>query len=299
MTADRSTLLDCLADWGRTVDKFHRLPADRQAAFLLRQGYPRFGDLLAHVTGWWQEGVRVVEGVRADAHFVYAEPDTDAFNAQVVEQAQGQGEAALEAQFEAMRVRMIHLVEESPAEVLAHPLVQEWLIADILEHYEEHRLPATVFLALGSNLGDRLANLRAAVDALAPEVHVLAESRMYETPPWGYADQPAFLNMAVQAETDLAPEALLRRLKQIEVEVGRQPSFRYGPRQIDLDILFYDDLVLESDALTVPHPRLHERAFVLVPLVDLAPEWMHPVLGQSVARLLAGQDQSGIHLHTA
>ena len=299
MTADRSTLLDCLADWGRTVDKFHRLPADRQAAFLLRQGYPRFGDLLAHVSGWWQEGIRVVEGVRADEHFVYAEPDTDAFNARVVEQAQGQSEAALEAQFEAMRVRMVHLVEESPAEVLAHPLVQEWLIADIVEHYEEHRLPATVFLALGSNLGDRLANLRAAVDALAPEVRVLAESRVYETPPWGYADQPAFLNMAVQAETDLAPEALLRRLKQIEVEVGRQPSFRYGPRQIDLDILFYDDLVLESDALTVPHPRLHERAFVLVPLMDLAPEWMHPVLGKTVASLLAGQDQSGIHLYTA
>lgn len=297
MTVDRTTLLDCLADWGRTVDKFHRLPTDRQAAFLLRQGYPRFGDLLAHVTGWWQEGIHVVEGVRADAHFVYAEPDTDAFNARVVEQAQGQNEAALEAQFEAMRVRMAHLVEESPAEVLTHPLVQAWLSADILEHYEEHRLPATVFLALGSNLGDRLANLHTAVDALAPEVHVLAKSRVYETPPWGYADQPAFLNMAVQAETDLTPEALLRRLKQIEVEVGRQPSFRYGPRQIDLDILFYDDLVLESDVLTVPHPRLHERAFVLVPLLDLAPEWMHPVLGKSVASLLTGQDQSGIHLY--
>lgn len=154
-----------------------------------------------------------------------------------------------------------------------------------------------IYLALGTNLGDRPGNLRAAVKALAPDVEVRAESRVYETPPWGYVDQPAFLNMAVEAETSLSPEELLGRLKQVEVEVGREPSFRYGPRRIDIDILFYDDLVLESGALTIPHPRLHERAFVLVPLMDLAPGLVHPVLGRSVTDLLAGQDQSGIKLY--
>lgn len=151
-----------------------------------------------------------------------------------------------------------------------------------------------VYLALGTNLGDRLANLRAAIHALAPHVNVLAESRIYETPPWGYADQPAFLNMAVKAETSLGPESLLKRLKQLEVRLGREASFRYGPRRIDLDILFYDDLVLESETLTIPHPRLHERAFVLVPLMDLAPNLIHPVLKKSVAELLAGQSAEGI-----
>jgi 2-amino-4-hydroxy-6-hydroxymethyldihydropteridine diphosphokinase len=154
-----------------------------------------------------------------------------------------------------------------------------------------------VYLALGTNLGDRLANLHAALHALAPEVRVRAESRVYETPPWGFTDQPAFLNMAVKAETSLDPASLLKRLKQIEVEVGREPSFRYGPRRIDLDILFYDDLALKTETLTIPHPRLHERAFVLVPLVDLAPGLIHPVLGKSVADLLSALDQSGIELY--
>ena len=297
MTIDRASLLDCLAAWGHYVDEFYRLPTDRQAAFLLRQGYPLFGDLLAHVAGWWQEGIRVVEGVRADEGFVYAEPDTDEFNARVVDRARGQSEAELIQQFEETRQRMVQSIEQSPAEVLTHPLVQEWLIADIVEHYEEHRLPIVVYLALGTNLGERAANLRAALALLPPEVRVLAESRIYETPPWGYADQPAFLNMAVEAETGLSPEALLKHLKRIEAEVGREPSFRYGPRLIDLDILFYGGLVLESDALTIPHLRLHERAFVLVPLMDLDPGLQHPVLKRSLADLLNGQDQSGIRLY--
>jgi 2-amino-4-hydroxy-6-hydroxymethyldihydropteridine diphosphokinase len=154
-----------------------------------------------------------------------------------------------------------------------------------------------IYLALGTNLGDRPANLRAALQALAPEVRVRAESRIYETPPWGYVDQPAFLNMAVEAETGLGPGALLDHLKRIEAGAGRVPTFRYGPRLIDIDILFYDDLVLASDRLTIPHPRLHERAFVLAPLMDLAPGRVHPVLGRSLADLLAGQDQSGIKLY--
>ncbi|MBI1855513.1 MAG: 2-amino-4-hydroxy-6-hydroxymethyldihydropteridine diphosphokinase, partial [Chloroflexi bacterium] len=101
-----------------------------------------------------------------------------------------------------------------------------------------------IYLALGTNLGDRLANLRAAIDSFSPSIVHRQSSRVYETPPWGYTDQPAFLNMAVKCETDLDAESLLKRLKQIEVQVGREQSFRWGPRQIDIDILFYDDLVL-------------------------------------------------------
>jgi 2-amino-4-hydroxy-6-hydroxymethyldihydropteridine diphosphokinase len=151
-----------------------------------------------------------------------------------------------------------------------------------------------VYLALGSNLGDRLANLRAAVAALAPEVRVLAESSVYETPPWGYTDQPAFLNMALQAETDLEPLALLRHLKSLETRLGREAGFRYGPRVIDLDILFYDDRIVNEEGLTIPHPRLHERAFVLVPLVEIAPELVHPVRGKTLTEMLGEVDVKGI-----
>ncbi len=151
-----------------------------------------------------------------------------------------------------------------------------------------------VYIALGTNLGDRLANLRAAIEGLAPDVTVLAESHIYETPPWGYEDQPSFLNMVVKAETDLEPGALLKVLKRLEVDLGREKSVRWGPRLIDLDILYYDDLVIESPPLVIPHPRLHERGFVLVPLADVAGEFIHPVLGKRVWELLGGVDLSGI-----
>jgi len=143
-----------------------------------------------------------------------------------------------------------------------------------------------IYLALGTNLGDRFANLRAAIAALAPQAHVLAESRIYETPPWGFLDQPAFLNMALRAETNLPPADLLAFLKQLETDLGRQPTFRNGPRLIDIDILFYDDLILTTPPLVIPHPRLHERNFVLVPLADIAPDFVHPILRQPVRALL-------------
>lgn len=152
----------------------------------------------------------------------------------------------------------------------------------------------TIYLALGTNLGDRLANLHAAIDALAPSIVIGPRSKIYETPPWGYADQPAFLNMAVKCETDLEPESLLKRLKQLEVQIGREQSFRWGPRLMDVDILFYDDLIFESEALTIPHPRLHERAFALVPLADIAPDYVHPVLNKTIKELLLNVDRTGI-----
>jgi 2-amino-4-hydroxy-6-hydroxymethyldihydropteridine diphosphokinase len=154
-----------------------------------------------------------------------------------------------------------------------------------------------IFLALGSNLGDRAANLQAAIAALPPAVTVLACSPIYETDPWGYTDQPAFLNQVIQAETQLAPLDVLAHLKDIEACLGRIPTVRYGPRLIDLDILFYGDQIFVTPELTIPHPRLHERAFVLVPLADLAPSWPHPTQGVSVATLLASVDRAGVCLY--
>lgn len=153
-----------------------------------------------------------------------------------------------------------------------------------------------VCIALGSNIGDRKDNLRVAIAALEPRVHILLKSAVYETPPWGYADQPAFLNMVVRAETDLSPLDLLTFLKDLESVLGRTPSFRNGPRVIDLDILFYDHTQIDTPPLVIPHPRLHERAFVLVPLADVAPDYVHPVLGLSVQEMLASLDRQGIIL---
>jgi 2-amino-4-hydroxy-6-hydroxymethyldihydropteridine diphosphokinase len=122
------------------------------------------------------------------------------------------------------------------------------------------------------------------------------ESPIYVTPPWGYTDQPDFLNQVIEVDTLLHPIPLLHKLKKIETEMGRETTFRNGPRIIDLDILFYGQEVYEGENLQIPHPRLQDRAFVLVPLNDIAPDFVHPVLNQSVHEMLAKVDSSGVKL---
>ena len=155
-------------------------------------------------------------------------------------------------------------------------------------------MASPIFLALGSNLEDRAANLQAARDALAPKIRVVRESPLYITPPWGYTDQPDFLNQVIEVETILHPIPLLHRLKKIEAEMGRETTFRNGPRLIDLDILFYGQEIVEGELLQIPHPRLQERAFVLIPLNDLAPDFIHPVLQESVSEMLAKVNTNGV-----
>jgi 2-amino-4-hydroxy-6-hydroxymethyldihydropteridine diphosphokinase len=148
-------------------------------------------------------------------------------------------------------------------------------------------------IALGSNLGDRLGNLRAAVRLLAERgIAVEAASSIWETAPVP-ADQPAFLNAVVTADTDLAPEDLLTELKAIEYELGRRPARHWGPRPADLDILFYGDLSMDTEALTIPHPRIAERPFVLAPLGEVTGGPL-PVLGQTALELLAGAGTAGL-----
>jgi 2-amino-4-hydroxy-6-hydroxymethyldihydropteridine diphosphokinase len=151
-----------------------------------------------------------------------------------------------------------------------------------------------VFIALGTNLGDRQANLRIARGYLSPEINVQECSSIYQTPPWGYEEQPAFLNQVIEVRTTLPPLDLLDALKEIEAQMGRVKTIRYGPRLIDLDILFYGQRVLETERLKIPHPHLQERAFVLAPLNEIAPDFLHPVFNETITSLLQKADTNGV-----
>jgi 2-amino-4-hydroxy-6-hydroxymethyldihydropteridine diphosphokinase len=147
---------------------------------------------------------------------------------------------------------------------------------------------ATVYLALGSNVGDREKNLREATRRLKDAaIRVLMVSSIYETEPVDYLDQAWFLNAVLAAQSDLAPRALLRTLQEIESRMGSRKAFAKGPRLIDLDILLYDDATVETPDLQIPHPRMLERNFVLVPLAEIAPALRHPSWPATAAELLA------------
>lgn len=153
----------------------------------------------------------------------------------------------------------------------------------------------TTIFSIGTNLGDRAANLQRALDRLQSQLTVTAVSPVYATAPWGEPNQPEFYNICVAAETDLPPQDILAFIKSIEAEMGRVPSYRWGPRLIDIDLILYGSEVIELPELTVPHPRLAERAFVLVPLADIVPDFVHPVTGRDLASLLAAVDRDGVN----
>lgn len=159
---------------------------------------------------------------------------------------------------------------------------------------QQSRARHSVYLGLGSNLGDRDAHLAAAIQALAPVVSIDRISSIYDTAPMHVTDQPRFHNLVCAGETDLPPVALLHAVKEIERRLGRQQGPRYGPRVIDIDLLFYDQLVLQTEELTLPHPRIGERAFVLAPLAEIASTLVHPLLGETAAKLLQQVPTDGV-----
>ncbi len=155
-----------------------------------------------------------------------------------------------------------------------------------------------IYIALGSNLGNRAENLENAVVALKGVGAVCAQSQVYETAPLYVIDQPAYLNAVVKLETSLTAEQALTALQAIENAAGRERGVRYGARSLDLDILYYGNVVIETATLQVPHPLLAERAFVLYPLCDVAPDFIHPVTGKTSTQMKAAMCGQDVRLYT-
>jgi len=152
-----------------------------------------------------------------------------------------------------------------------------------------------VFLLLGANLGERESTLKQAVQLISERIApIAAQSQLYETAPWGVIDQPAFLNQVIQIETELSPKKVLDQTLNIEKQLGRERRLRWGARVIDIDILYYADLILADSDLHLPHPRLHERRFTLVPLAEIAPDFIHPGLKKTNRELLETCTDEGI-----
>jgi 2-amino-4-hydroxy-6-hydroxymethyldihydropteridine diphosphokinase len=159
---------------------------------------------------------------------------------------------------------------------------------------QHHPLPL-VILGLGSNLGDRNALLRAALAGLTPVYQIERVSSIYETAPQLVVEQPCYHNLVCTGRTPLSPQELLRFLQALEQHLGRTPTYRYGPREIDLDLLFYGEQIIATPELTIPHPRMAERAFVLVPLAEIAPQLRHPVLQRTIHDLAAAVADQSVH----
>ncbi|NOZ63512.1 MAG: 2-amino-4-hydroxy-6-hydroxymethyldihydropteridine diphosphokinase [Caldiserica bacterium] len=152
-----------------------------------------------------------------------------------------------------------------------------------------------IFLSLGSNVGDKETNLSRCRAILQREgIKIRKTSSLYLTPPWGKTDQPEFLNQVIEAETALSPRELLFLIKSIERKMGRESREKWGPRIIDIDILFYGDKIIEEENLVIPHPLIAERAFVLLPLHEIAPELLHPGRKEKIKDLLQQVDTKGI-----
>lgn len=149
-------------------------------------------------------------------------------------------------------------------------------------------MEACVFLSIGSNVGNRVENCRRAVEELGGNnrIRLISVSSLYETEPIGYEDQPLFINLAVKIETTLTPSALLQTIKTIERKLGRVETFRWGPRIIDIDIIIYDNLVISDRHLVLPHPRMQERAYVLIPLLELDKNLKHTVTGKTLDEMI-------------